>query len=75
MEYLLVQYPRRRKVRIDGEHNGYSNEPIELEGGPHTVTLSPPPNFAPKLRKVTVRNTSVLSPKVVVFERNEDATA
>lgn len=75
MEYLLVQYSRRRKVKIDGEFNGYTGEILELEGGPHQVTLGDPRNFTPKSRRVDLRNTSVLDPVVVVFEKSEDEDA
>lgn len=68
MEFLLVEYPRRRQVMIGGESVGYTNEVIELEGGPYTVKLSSPDNYAPTSRRVTLANTSELDPKVIRFD-------
>jgi hypothetical protein len=68
MEFLVVLFPRKRQVRIDGEVNGRTNELIEIEGGEHTVTLGPPRNFKPASRTVDVRNTSALMPMTVSFE-------
>jgi len=68
MEYLLVRFPRSRRVAIDGEFNGRTNELIELEAGTYTVSLGPPPNFTPESRRVVLRNTSALEPKEVTFD-------
>lgn len=70
MEYLLVNFPQDRGVVIDEEEQGRTNETIELEAGTHTVTLtSPPNNFRPKQRKVTLTGTSALTPKEVSFAK------
>ncbi len=68
MEFLVVLFPHKQQVKIDGEFNGFTNELIEIEGGEHTVTLGPPPNFKPPSRTVDVRNTSALTPMTVSFE-------
>jgi hypothetical protein len=47
MEYLIVHFPRSRRVRIDDEFNGRTEELIEIEAGRHVVTLGPPNNFTP----------------------------
>lgn len=68
MEYLVVHFPRSRRVKVDGEFHGRTEELIELEAGTHTVTLGPPPNFAPAKRTVVLKDTSPLSPCEVAFE-------
>lgn len=68
MEYLLVEYPRRRRVMISGEPVGFTNEVIEIEGGSYTVELSPPPNYTPASRRVRLSNTSPLDPKTIGFD-------
>ena len=68
MEFLVVLFPRKRQVKIDGEVNGSTNELIEIEGGEHSVTLGPPRTFKPASRNVDVRNTSALMPMTVSFE-------
>ena len=68
MEFLLVLFPRKRRVMIDGVFNGSTNELIELEGGEHSVSLGPPNNFKPKQRTVDLSDTSALAPMIVSFE-------
>ncbi|MCP9463870.1 MAG: hypothetical protein NNA25_03635 [Nitrospira sp.] len=72
MEYLLVHFPRSRRVLIDDEFNGRTNELIELEAGRHTVSLGPPyDNYEPDAYTVILKNTSVLDPREVTFALKE----
>jgi hypothetical protein len=68
MEYLVVLFPRKRRVKIDDEFNGATNELIELEGGEYVVSLGPPPGFTPKSHKVNLHKTAPLKPRVVTFK-------
>jgi len=68
MEYLTVQYPRKRNVLIKGQVVGATNEVIELEGGSYSVELSPPANYTPPSQKVILADTSALDPKTIAFE-------
>lgn len=68
MEFLMVQYPRKRNVLIKGQVIGATNELIELEGGSYSVTLSLPKNYSPSSRKVVLANTSALDPMIIAFE-------
>ena len=67
MEFLLVEYPRKRKVMLKDDVIGFTNEIIEIEGGSYTITLSGDVNYTPASRKVNVSNTSVLDPKTISF--------
>jgi len=67
MEYLVVRFSRSRAVMIDGEIHGRTDVLIELEAGTYTVSLGPPPNFTPPRQQVTLKDTSPLDPKEVVF--------
>ena len=67
MEYLLVEYPRKRKVIVKDETIGYTNEIIEIEGGAYNISLGGQSNYSPVSRRVTLANTSVLDPKTVSF--------
>lgn len=71
MEYLVVRFPRLRRVRIDGEFQGRTDELIELEPGRHTVTLGPPANFTPAEQVIILKQTSPLDPREVTFEPAE----
>ncbi len=68
MEFLVVRFPRSRRVVIDDEFNGRTDEVIELEAGTHMVSLGPPANFTPESRRIVLRNTSPLEPREVVFD-------
>jgi hypothetical protein len=71
MEYLIVHFPRSRRVRIDDEFNGRTEELIEIEAGRHVVTLGPPNNFTPEDRSIVLRDTSELEPREIAFELDE----
>ncbi len=70
MEYLLVNYPVDREVLIDAIAQGRTNETIELEKGTHVISLkSPPHDFKPKQKKITLAGTSALTPQEVTFAK------
>ena len=71
MEYLIVHFPRSRRVKIDDEFNGRTEELIELEAGTHIVTPGPPDNFTPSQRKIVLADTDPLSPREVSFDLAE----
>ncbi|HUO64040.1 MAG TPA: hypothetical protein VMT97_10075 [Terriglobales bacterium] len=68
MEYLLVTFPRQRRVKVDDEFNGRTGDLIELEAGSHVITLGPPANFKPAKQTIVLKNTSELAPREIVFE-------
>ncbi len=73
MEYLVVHFPRSRRVLIDDEFNGRTEELIELEAGRHTVSLGPPyHNFIPDEYTIILKDTSELEPREVYFELKEE---
>ena len=69
MEYLLVKFRESRGVIIDGISEGMANQALELETGTHSVTLEAPPDFTPELHEFILRKTSVISPRVISFEK------
>jgi len=62
MEYLIVRFPERREVRVDGVLHGRTNIVMQFESGIHDVTLGPPWNFAPVEQKVLLYKTAALDP-------------
>jgi hypothetical protein len=68
MEFLLVHFPRSRRVKVDDKYNGRTEELIPLEAGHHTVRLGPPYNFTPDSREVLLKDTSPLTPLEVSFD-------
>ena len=76
MEYLLVKFQESRGVIVDGDSEGMTNQALELETGFNSVTLAAPPvgdstlrDFTPELHEFILRKTSVISPRVISFEK------
>ena len=67
-EFLVVLFPRKRRVMINGKFMGDTNKKLELENGLYEVTLGPPRNFTPEKHDVDLLNTSSLMPLIVEFE-------
>jgi len=68
-EYLVVKFPKPRKVLLNGAPMGNTNELLPLqEGGKYTVSLEPPPDFTPPEQDIDLRNTSALNPLEVEFQ-------
>jgi hypothetical protein len=68
MEYLLVHFPRSRRVKIDDEFNGRTDELIEIEAGRHLVSLGPPYNFTPDDQTIILKATSEIEPREIIFD-------
>ena len=74
MENLVVHFSRSsrsRRVKIDDEFNGRTEELIEIEAGKHVVTLGAPHNFKPTEQTIVLKNTTPLSPREISFELDE----
>ena len=71
VEYIWVTFVRSRRVKIDGEFFGRTDELLELEPGRHKVTLGYPPNFKPKLVVIeNLRDTNEFEPLEIDFEES-----
>jgi hypothetical protein len=68
MEYLVVHFPRSRRVKVDDEFNGRTEEIIELEAGTHVISLGPPANYTPVERKIVLADTDPTSPLELSFD-------
>ena len=67
-EYLVVLFPQRRRVLLNGAPRGYTNELLELEGRKYLVSLEPPADFSPSEQEIDLLNTSAMEPREVKFE-------
>jgi hypothetical protein len=67
-EYLVVSFPRTRRLFLNGQFNGTTNTILELEGGQYQVTLGPPKNFMPEKYDIDLRGTSLMNPMIVEFK-------
>lgn len=72
MEHVIVTFPTRRLVYIDGEQNGYTNDVLRVDAGTHVFELGNLANYRPASRKVLVQDTTVLEPLEVAFFRKDD---
>ena len=67
-EYLVVSFPRTRRVLINGQFSGTTNIILELEDGQYEVTLGPPKNFTPEKYDLDLHGTSSMNPMIVEFK-------
>jgi len=58
-----------RDLIVGGENQGTTNQTVELARGTHTITLGPPRDFTPKTMKIVLKDTTVISPMEVRFEK------
>ncbi len=71
MEFVKVTFPTDRFVYVDEEQNGKTNDVLRVDAGTHTFDLGNLKNYNPSQRTVTVRDTTVLDPRVIAFTRKE----
>lgn len=72
MEHVIVTFPTKRLVYIDGEENGYTNDVLRVDAGTHVFELGNLANYRPASRKVLVQDTTVLEPLEVAFYRKDE---
>jgi hypothetical protein len=66
---IKFKFLEDRELMVGGEKQGTTNQLIELAGGTHTITLGPPEDFSPKMMKIVLKDTTVISPREVRFEK------
>lgn len=71
MEYVRVTFPTRRRVYIDEEANGYTNQVLRVDAGTHLFDLGAVENYTPRSRTVTVKETSPQKPRRIAFRRKK----
>ncbi|MBY0574670.1 MAG: PEGA domain-containing protein [Undibacterium sp.] len=69
MEYVIVTYPTSRIVNIDGENGGKTNQVLRVDAGKHQFDLGSMANYTPTFRKINVKDTTVLSPLEIIFNK------
>ncbi len=67
LEWVVVQHARVRDVFVDGIRSGQTNRLIAVSRGTHRFDLGAPVNYAPKFRKIAVKGTTRVVPRVVPF--------
>lgn len=72
MEHVIVTFPTKRLVYIDGEENGYTNDVLRVDAGTHVFELGNLANYRPASRKVLVQDTTVLEPLEIAFYRKDE---
>ena len=66
---IKFKFLENRDLFIGGDNQGTTNQTVELASGTHTITLGPPQDFTPKKMKIVLRETTVISPMEVRFEK------
>jgi hypothetical protein len=53
-EFVKVTFPGRRRMYVDGNPTGLTNDVIQVQTGTHTFDLGAPRNYRPSRRIVRV---------------------
>ncbi len=67
MEYVIVSFPAKRFVYIDGQSGGATNEVLRIEAGSHEFDLGEVKDYEPSSLVVAVQGTTVLQPMKIAF--------
>ncbi|MBE0621288.1 MAG: hypothetical protein IH605_11900 [Burkholderiales bacterium] len=65
MEYVVVAYAVDRKVRIDGQDAGFTNDTLMVEKGHHTFDLGDPQDYQPASVDTIVQGTNSVAPMII----------
>lgn len=68
MEFVLIEYPERRRVRRNKALFGFTRTVTECRVGVQTFDLATPKDYTPLEQTVDVRNTSATSPMKIEFQ-------
>lgn len=69
LEFMFVKYPSSRIVYIDDVRAGFTNTIMVVETGHHVIDLGKPKNYVPEHEEREVRDTSVIAPLSLEFDR------
>jgi hypothetical protein len=69
LEFIVVQYPEKREVFIDGQLYGLTNITLYIQSGTHQIHLGVPKDYRPGEIVQAIQNTSPLEPAAIVFEK------
>jgi len=65
MEYVVVGYPGNRKVLVDGQAAGNTNDTLCVETGNHIFSLGGPYDYQPPTVEKVVEETTSENPMVI----------
>lgn len=66
---IKFKFLENRELIVGGEKQGTTNQTVELPAGTHTLALGPPQDYTPLMMKIVLKDTTVLSPMEVRFEK------
>ena len=73
MEYIVVSYPRKRSVLVDGTKSGDTGETLMITEGTHEIALDGPQNYEPQSRVLVCSATSSVRPRKIEFKPKPEA--
>jgi hypothetical protein len=75
VEYVVVSYPKLRKVRVDNKICGNTNAKLMVEAGHHTFDLGDPTDYKPaSVERIVLNTTSVTPLRIKDFTPAKDET-
>ncbi len=69
MEFVIVRFPVKRSVNVDGAPQGTTDKLLRLQAGTHRFDLGVPPDYKPASQTIPVTGTTSADPLEVVFEQ------
>ena len=67
MEFIIAKYPESRRVLIDDQLSGNTNETLMVEEGHHEFKLNGEPDYTPLDQDALVQNTDPDDPMKIIF--------
>jgi hypothetical protein len=65
MEYVVIKWAASRKVRIDGQDAGFTNDTLRVEKGHHIFDLGDPRDYLPASIALLVEKTTSVGPLII----------
>lgn len=65
-QYVEVEFVEKRKVYIDGKHNGFTNKILRIAEGEYTFSIEGN-DFSPLNLTKYIENTTALKPEKIKF--------
>jgi hypothetical protein len=73
MEFIVIEYPERRRARMDALPLGFTQAVLNCRAGLHSFDLGSPRDYTPVTQSVRVAGTNALKPMRIRFHKREGA--
>ena len=67
-EFVEIEFTEKRKVYVDGRHNGYTNKILRIAEGEYTFSIEGE-DFSPSQVTKYIEDTTALKPEKIKFSQ------